>query len=159
MSELTFPFWTVFQILENRLSVAEALGFSEISRLGANRERLLHVLRENVRRLVEADALPQLHGRHRAVAPAAVHFIVNVEPAAGTSSWREPLALRFDGLSWRHGKDAVIVFLPMLGIEVLAARSEDLDIVVDTEIRAALARSQALTLPRLVMLQRVAHLH
>ncbi|HEV3115804.1 MAG TPA: AAA family ATPase, partial [Gemmataceae bacterium] len=158
MSELTFPFWAVFQVLENRLSLAEALGFPEVSRLGAGRDRLLHVLRENVRRLLEADALPRLHRRQRTTAPTAVQFVVRVEPEPRASGWREPLALRFDGLRWSHGKDAVIVFIPTLGIEVLAARSDDLNTLVESEIRSALTRGQALILPRLVMLQRVTHI-
>jgi ATP-dependent Clp protease ATP-binding subunit ClpA len=156
MAEFVFPVWILFQILENRLALAEALGFPEITRLGAGRWRLSKQVHRNVRRLIETAPLPSLHRRHLASEPRLTTVKITLEPPPGSLLWRTPLPLVFHVLRWSHGSDAELAFVPALGIEVVATRAAELEERLPGEIRAALARGPALTLPSLIALQRAA---
>lgn len=153
--DTTFPFWALYQRLDSGLVLAEALGFPEVSRLGADRRRMGDQLRRNVSRLLLEDTpLSALYRRHVGGEPAATTVAVPLDPVGPGAWWRGPLPLSFPVLTWDHG-GAALAFVPALGIEVVADARDALGARLPTEIRAALARAPALTLPYLVGLQRV----
>jgi ATP-dependent Clp protease ATP-binding subunit ClpA len=154
MSEIEIPAWTVLQRLD-RLVLGEALGFPEVSRLETVRRRVTEHLRRNLRRLIAAAPLSRLHRCHLGGEPVVTTVAVPLEPLAPNAWWREPLALSFPVLTWRHGDGAALAFVPALGIEVVADRPDELDARLPAEIRAALSRGSDLSLFNLVILQRV----
>jgi ATP-dependent Clp protease ATP-binding subunit ClpA len=154
MGEIDFPAWAVLQILDGGLVLAEAVGFPEVSRLGAGRERALRALRPNLARLVEESALAALHRRHPGGEPALITVEVPLAPATAAMRWRDELPLRFAAACWTHGEEAAVAFVPALGIYVLAEDLDGLRAKLPGEVRAALARGPELTLARLVALQR-----
>ncbi len=156
MNPITFPFGAVIQATGDGLLLAEALGFPEISRLAVDPNRLRRALQRNVRRIVEAAPTAGLLRRHVGGQPTVAGVDLTLEPPTGSILWREPLQLHFPVLRWSHGTDAEIAFVPALGIEVLAAKAEELDERLPREIRAALSRlGQAASLRGLAELQRV----
>ncbi len=156
MIETKFPCWVVFRRLDNGLVLAEALGFPEVSRLGADHRRLAEPVRRNLRRLLKEAPLSALYRRHVGGEPAVSAVSLALDPADPAAGWREPLPLSFPIITWDHG-GAALAFVPALGIEVVAESPATLSARLPTEIRAALARAPALTLPYLVGLQRVRH--
>jgi ATP-dependent Clp protease ATP-binding subunit ClpA len=154
MVEQNFPFWAVFQVLENRLLLARVLGFPEIARVGRNPQVLREKLQRDVRRIMEREALPRLYRRQLAGKPSIAKVGVPLAPADRSAFWREPLPLVFPTLCWTHGEDAALAWVPALDLEVAAGKTRDRDGGLEREIRAALSRSAALSLPRLVLLQR-----
>jgi ATP-dependent Clp protease ATP-binding subunit ClpA len=154
MTDFTIPVWAFFQVLENGLALAEALGFPEISRLGTDRDRLRERLGRNLRQLLEATPLAELHRRHISAEPVVRSVPLALEPPPNSVLWREPLPLAFPVLHWCHDASTTLAFVPALGIQVIAARPDELDRRLEDEIRSALARTQALSLRSLVDLQR-----
>jgi hypothetical protein len=65
MAEQPFGFWALLQILEDHTHLGEALLFPDITRYGANLDRLYETLQRNVRAQVEYLPLADLHRRRR----------------------------------------------------------------------------------------------
>ena len=155
MNPIAFPFCAIVQATADGLLLAEALGFPEVSRLAVDPSRLRRALQRNVRRIVEAAPTASLLRRHVGGKPTTAGVDLTLDPPTGSVLWREPLALHFPVLRWSHGADAEIAFVPALGIEVLAAKAEELDERLPREIRAALSRlGKAAGLREMVELQR-----
>jgi ATP-dependent Clp protease ATP-binding subunit ClpC len=149
-----FPVYAVYQRLDGGFVLAEGLGFPEISRLSMGLRPAREALRRNLRRILAREPLTALYRRFVSGAPTVSTVTVPLEPASPREGWREPLPLSFSVVTWDRG-DAVLAFVPALGIEVVADSAEELALQLPVEIRAALARGSALTLPRLIGLQRV----
>jgi ATP-dependent Clp protease ATP-binding subunit ClpA len=159
MSQLSFPIWAVYRHLENRLTLAEAVGFPEVLRLGRTRAALRRALERNLKRLVEGAPLAGLYRRHLSAAPQLDMERLLLDPPAVAALWREPLPLVFHLLWWAHPSRNVVAYLPALGIEVIAEDFDELKKRLPVEIRSALSRSQsAAALQKLVALQRVGKL-
>ncbi len=157
MSDIAFPTWAVYAMLENRLIVGEALTFPEISRLGLHRDRVQRSLRVNLQPLIERAPLASLFRRHLGGTPALSGVEIALEPPPGSVLWREPLPLHFPVLRWTHSTHLEIAYIPFLNVEVVAEDAERLLERLPVEVRAALSRGQlAATLPPLVRLQRAA---
>ncbi|TMQ31893.1 MAG: AAA family ATPase [Planctomycetota bacterium] len=158
MAEHTFPCWAVFQILENRFALAEVLGFPEAARLGMNKTRLAEHLRRNLRPLIEALPLSELYRRQMGGVPSACSVSLSLEPPQGSILWRGPLSLVFPVVRWSHASEAEVAFVPALGITVVAGKASQLEELLADELRMALARTDKLSLRRLIECQRAPHL-
>lgn len=155
--EFDFPYWSVGQVLENRLTLVEALAFPEITRLGGDPDLLDRHINANLCAILEATPLANLYRRHIAAPPTAGVVTLPLDPPQEARLWRVPLPLSFHLLRWSH-PDAEIAYVPALGIEVVA-RAADMEERLPVEIRAALARRAGpLGLRDLVFLQRVSKL-
>jgi ATP-dependent Clp protease ATP-binding subunit ClpA len=155
MTEIEFPAWAFFRRLDGGLILAGAVGFPEVLRLVPSRERGREELSRNLARLLGDAPLDSLSRRHPAGTPIVTTVSVPLEPADNAAGWRGPLPLHFTALTWEHGTEAAVAFLPDLGIDVLADRADARDARTPGEVRAALSRGPTLTLARLVGLQRV----
>src|SRR5438067_1190661 len=98
MDEIAFPFWIVFQLLDDRFVLAEAVGFPDISRLGERFQRATDHLRRNVKPILEKLPLAALFRRHIRAEPEPGRCRLELVPATGSVLWREPLSLAFDYL-------------------------------------------------------------
>ena len=103
MVETSFPFWVVFQRFDNRLVVAESLGFPEVSRLGGDRRRVGNHLLRNLRRLLVESPLADLYRRHVGAEPVATEVALRLDPVGAGAAWRDPLPLSFPVVTWDHG--------------------------------------------------------
>ncbi len=145
----------IIRTLENRTHLAEALLFPAVSRYGSRPERLREALEGNVRRIVAALPPGEVYRRRPPGLVEAGAVSLTLEPPPRSLAWREPVELTFPVVRWSHGGEAHLAYVPALGIEVLAARPEDLDTLLPAHIRAALLRTRAaISLRQLVWLQR-----
>jgi ATP-dependent Clp protease ATP-binding subunit ClpA len=156
MADFEFPVWSVRQVLDHRLLLAEGLGYHEVARLGCKKERVHDHLRRNLKRLIEATPLAALYRRQIGEAPTVERVEVMLDQSPDKGLWREPLTLHFPIVRWRHPSGTELAFVPALGIEVVANRETKLFKQLDAEIRMALERGRELTLSRLVACQRAA---
>src|SRR5262245_37519573 len=139
MSQLSFPIWAVYRHLENRLTLAEAVGFPEVLRLGRTRAALRRALERNLKRLVEGAPLAGLYRRHLSAAPQLDMERLLLDPPAVAALWREPLPLVFHLLWWAHPSRNVVAYLPALGIEVIAEDFAELKQRLPVELRSGLS--------------------
>jgi ATP-dependent Clp protease ATP-binding subunit ClpA len=157
--DIDFPYWSVWQVLENRLALVEVLAFPERARLGGSVPALRQQLELNLKAIIEATPLAELHRRHCAGAPTADSVVLTLEAPLDSVQWRTPAVLTFSIVRWSHAS-AEIAFIPVLGIEVIADRPDELHARLPDEIRASLARRpRPPTLRDLVALDRVVKLH
>jgi ATP-dependent Clp protease ATP-binding subunit ClpA len=137
------------------LLLAEGLLFPEVCCLDAREPRVRVTLRDAVKHVVEEMPPVELHRRAVAGEPAVGEVTVELEPPARSVAWAEPVTLRFHVVRWRHGEDAFVAFVPALGIEVAAAKEDELDRLVPEHVRFALRREKvAGSLYRLALLGR-----
>ena len=122
--------------------VAEALGFPEFLGIEADADRLHGALRSLAREILSKSAPLDVHRRVIAATPTSGSLTVSIKPPKPSPAWREPIDLTLDVLRWRHGDDAAIAYVPALGIEVVAARDDALDPLVEQHVRVALAREK-----------------
>src|SRR5439155_24879466 len=85
-----------------------------------------------------------------------VEVTVSLPPPPKFPAWREELSLTFPALRWKHGNEAHLAYVPALGLEVAAAKAEELEKLLPKEIKLALIRvKDSASLRRMVELQRV----
>src|SRR3954471_22451220 len=121
--------------------VGGALFFDEVQALHAKPERLAAIVRSLAKEILSKTAPLDLHQRVAGATPELTHLLLPLDPPKRSLAWSQPITLRLDVLRWRHGEEAWIAHLPALGIEVVAAREEQLDELLPQHARVALARS------------------
>jgi ATP-dependent Clp protease ATP-binding subunit ClpA len=155
----------VVQPLENGLLLAAALLFPEFTCAGDDADALAERLAEHAERLLRQLPPEELYRRFLTDRPVIGGMSLSVEPAVRSPAWQKPVELRFAVLRWTHAAptdtaeepppEAVLAYVPALGIEVLAKRPADLDRMLESHVRAALTRRRAgESLGQLVWLQR-----
>jgi ATP-dependent Clp protease ATP-binding subunit ClpA len=154
MAGYTFYLTTLLQVLENDTVLAEALFFPEVSCLGEEADELVEALTGNARRVVKDLAPGELSRRHGCEPVENGHVPVLLEPPPGSEAWREPITLSLPVVRWSHATDAHLAFVPALGIEVVAPTMEERERLLPIHIRAAILRTQARALRRLIALER-----
>lgn len=155
MPKQDFAIITIVQTLENDTFLAESLFFSEVSRFGDDLKRVLEAGRLNAAAIVESQRLSELYQRRLGDLPVVSEIVIEIEPPSRSPFWRSPVGMRFHTLNWRHGAETVIVYVPVLGIEIVIKENEATEKIIADEIRAHLLRTKAATtLGRLLWLQR-----
>jgi ATP-dependent Clp protease ATP-binding subunit ClpA len=169
MPEHNIELAAVIQPLEGNVLLAEALLFPEFSCAGDEPELLEEQLAEHARRLLQSLPPAELYRRFLTQAPEAGTLSLTVEPPTRTPAWQKPIDLTFPVLRWSHAApppdgppaeqppppEAVLAYVPALGIEVIARRAEELDRLLEAHVRAALMRQRlGGSLERLVWLHR-----
>jgi ATP-dependent Clp protease ATP-binding subunit ClpC len=121
--------------------VGGALFFEEVLAIHAKPERLAAIVRGLAKQILSKTAPLEVHRRVAGATPELTHLILPLDPPKKSLAWTQPITLRLDVLRWRHGEEAWIAHLPALGIEVVAAREEQLDELIPQHARVALARA------------------
>jgi ATP-dependent Clp protease ATP-binding subunit ClpC len=156
MPHQELPLIFVTQRLDGELRLGEALWFPEVMAMHEQGDRLGSILRRLVKEILSEAAPIDVHRRMAGQTPAISQVLVSLKPAKKSVAWTESIDLRFDVLRWQHGQEGWIGFVPALGIQVVAAREEQLDELIPRHIRVALARTRAAErLFDLVQLERV----
>ncbi len=121
--------------------------FPELSELGPARSRIRQRLARNAARILADTPISEIHRRLLGTMPASGEVTVNLEPPERGSdrcvfsAWRTTAPLRFHYVFWDHGAEAVVACVPVLDIEVVCRRREDLPRLLQSEILFALRRS------------------
>jgi ATP-dependent Clp protease ATP-binding subunit ClpC len=160
MPEYTFRLTAIFQTFEDDTHIAEALFFPEFSRFGASLKKLEDALRESASRISEeapekAIALT-LHRRHYTGESELGEVQVIINPPPKSLAWRNPVELTFSIVRFMQGDDAVIAYVPALGIEIIGKDIEALNSQIATQIHAHLLRlKQTTSLGKLMWFERI----
>ncbi len=144
MPKYDFPLQVITQELDDGTFLAEALFFPGVSRFGSDPARLERALGEQVRDIIENDLTPiEIHRRSTCLDLRVEAITVVVDPPTRSRAWKTPCTLRVPVLTWTHGADAYLAYVPALRIEVLAGSAADRAAMLPRHILAALARREA----------------
>ena len=143
MPTIPFRIAALSQEVDDRLFLSEALLFPEISRLAGDAARSRKKLKQQIAKTLKNAGVEELY-RRRLSAPLEIGEVrITLQPPGGSIIWRKPVRLRFEYVAWRHGDDAVVAFVPDLGIEVIVNDQRSLGAQVADEARSALTRRGA----------------
>src|SRR5258707_1300127 len=134
MPQLTFPFHAIWQELENGLILGEALLFPDLSRLARDRDRAGHRLSQNLALRLPKEPLGELYRHSAPEAVEVVEVSVSLSAPPKFPAWRDELTLTFPVVRWKHGNEAHLAYVPALGLEIAAAKAEELDQLLPKEI-------------------------
>ena len=123
--------------------LGEALFFPEVTCLSDSAQDLRNLVTENSLALLPKVPNLELARRLAALEPELILIDVTVEPAEQNRIWREKVTLKIPAIRWQQSRDVFIVYLPSLGIEVLANKEEELPQLVEDQVRLALFRLKA----------------
>ncbi|MDA0814103.1 MAG: AAA family ATPase, partial [Verrucomicrobia bacterium] len=100
---------------------------------------------------------PEELTRRQVPAEGVKPLSISVEVAplqANDAAWRTPISFRIEGVQWEQ-PDALIAYLPALGIEIVASDASKFEQMIEEHVRSTLTRYGALqSLLRLALLQR-----
>lgn len=151
----TFRLTAVFQTFENDTHIAEALFFPDVSRFGANLEKLEAALKDNASQLSEATSALALYRRHYTGEAEIGEAKVIINPPPKSLAWRQPVELTFAVVRFPQGEDALIAYIPALGIEITGKDLEELNEQIPLQIHAHLLRlKKSTSLGKLMWLER-----
>ncbi|MCE9563236.1 MAG: AAA family ATPase [Planctomycetes bacterium] len=155
-SEVVFPVGLVYRKVGPGAVLAEALFYPELSRLAANRGLAGNATRRNLIDLVPKLKPADLIRRRRATDARELPFTLILEPPRVNEAWRDPIELTFHAVVWDHPRPiteppqvgvkptpkpgAVLARVVELGIEIIAAATDDLIAVLRRETLSALRR-------------------
>ncbi len=157
MPALPFRVETVDLTLDDGGRLLLPLFYPEVSAIGRNLERLTDEIHRGVAWIVANDGPVTLYRRRPTEAPQVRQVRIELDSPHTDVCWTQPVELVFHVITWAHGEDAVIAYVPALDIEVVAEDEEQLQKLLPSHIRFALMRQKATaSLRPLVWLQRVA---
>jgi ATP-dependent Clp protease ATP-binding subunit ClpC len=139
--EVDFPLGFLHQRLDSRLVLSECLFHTDLSRLGATRERAIDALRRNLEEVLPKLPQDELFRRRLGTTATPRWVVLTLDPPRKLEAWREPVRLRFPVVVWEHGTEATLARVPGLDVEVIAPNLEELDERLEPEIVAALRRA------------------
>ena len=148
--------------LGDDLALVECHGFPEVSSVGESAGRAAVGLRVKVTALLEdAAAAPtaSLHRRLPGKDARVAQIGLTLVPARRRADWRQPVELRFDYITWTEAEDLHLAFVPVLGVQVIAAKADQIAGRVEAHVRLVLVdRVKRVTLSRLAISQMVCSL-
>ncbi len=139
------------------LFLHELLFFPEFTSFGTKLPRLQTSAKVLAKDAVGRQDLTGLGGRTLPGTVETGTLTLLIKPGKREEAhWGEPLELRLPILTWRHGNEAAVAYVPALGIEVVASRAERLPEMLESHGQFALRRlSLARSILELARLQRM----
>ena len=134
--------------------------FPELSALGRKRKRMRQRLAGNAANVLAETHASHIHRRQLGDVPETGDLTVTLEPPGRKdgsrvlSAWQEPVPLRLHYLTWKHGNEAEVAYVPALDIEVVCGKGQELSELLEHEILFALRRNNYGT-----SLEHLCHLH
>ncbi|WP_395749494.1 AAA family ATPase [Prosthecobacter sp.] len=157
MPAQTFHVQAVTLSLGDDLELVESHGFPTVSSLGDKAGRAAVGLRSKIGSLLaDAEAVPasSLHRRMTGKDARVEHITLMLEPTKKRADWKAPVELRFDYITWTEADDLYLAFVPVLGVQVIAAKPEQIPARVEAHVRLTLVdRVKRVSLKQLVLSQ------
>jgi ATP-dependent Clp protease ATP-binding subunit ClpC len=157
MPDQTFNVQAVTLSFGDDLELVECHGFPTVSSLGDKAGRAAVGLRSKIQSLLrDAEAVPasSLHRRMTGKDARVEQVTLTLEPTKKRADWKEPLELRFDYITWTEADDLHLAFVPVLGVQVITAKPEQIAARVEAHVRLTLVdRVKKVSLKQLVLSQ------
>jgi hypothetical protein len=132
------------QFLDSDTSwLGEALCFPEITTADTTPDDVAEILLENVARLLPEVSGLHLWQRMQAGPIETLTLSLPIDPAERSVLWRELLQVTLYDVRWQKSADLHLMFLPSLGIEVVANTHEELSRLAEDQVRMELVRRKA----------------
>lgn len=158
MAEIIYPYTIVSQEFSDNPAVflIEALRFPDYRLLdNTTREATDSILTIQLEKLIVSSHGSDLHRQIHVGEILCWNLELVVEPPVRSRAWREAFRLNLPVLQWQQGKQLFIVYVPSLGIEILANDARELRRLTQEQVEAQLFRSGAIAgLSKLVSLSR-----
>ncbi|HCN30707.1 MAG TPA: hypothetical protein DIT64_18665 [Verrucomicrobiales bacterium] len=162
MPERTIHVQAVALVLGDDLELVECHGFPEVSSLGDKAGRAAVGLRSKITALLkdpEAVPAPTLHRRVTGKDARVERMTLTLEAPKKRADWKMPVELSLDYLTWTEADDLHLAFIPVLGVQVIAAKAEQIPERVEAHARLSLVdRVKRVTLAGLARTQIVREL-
>ncbi|MGV3663907.1 MAG: AAA family ATPase [Prosthecobacter sp.] len=162
MPDQTFHVQAVTLGLGDDLELVECHGFPEVSSLGGRAGRGAVGLRSKVKSLVEDQEFMPATTLHRRVTgkdARVAQLTLTLEAPKKRADWTAPVELRLDYITWTEADDLHLAFVPVLGVQVMAGKAEQIPERVEAHVRLDLVeRAKYVTLKRLADTQVVREL-
>lgn len=143
--------------LGDDLELVECHGFPEVSSLGDKAGRAAVGLRCKIAALLkDSEAVPAttLHRRATGKDARVEQMMLTLEAPQKRADWRTPVELRLDYLTWAEADDLHLAFIPLLGVQVIAEKAEQLAERVEAHARLSLVDCvKRVSLARLARMQ------
>lgn len=145
MPQISISIHVITQVFEddNNCQLGEALFFPDVTCLDDSLDGVRNLVAENVLVLLSDVPNAELSQRMIPNSPERFDVQLQIEPAERDRIWKEPLTLNLPTLKWQQAQDAAVVYIPSLGIEVLANKVDDLPRLIEDQVRLALFRTKA----------------
>ncbi len=154
MPGVSFQLPVVISRLENDHCLGTVLLLPQVVAYQDELRRVQQDLLRCATRLLPELPLLDLH-RYRSVSDVTVREIEIDVPPPPARWWSGALPLRLHAVCWNHLETVSIAYLPVLDIEVVVSRGEDLNRIIADHARAALMRNNVIgSLRDLIWLQR-----
>lgn len=135
--------------------------FPELSALGRQRSRMRDRLARNAAKVLDDAPAQEIYRRQLGEPAIADQITLTLQPPGRKdgshllSAWQKEVKICFHYLTWKHGNEATIAYVPALDIEVVCGKGQDLAELLEHEILFALRRNNlATSLEHLCYLQR-----
>ena len=128
MPQINVKIHVITQTFEdgNKSCLSEALFFPEVTCLDDELDDVQNVVTENVLSLLAHVPNSDLSNRLQGVSPELFRVQLDVDPAERSRCWKESVTLELQAIKWQQSSDATVVYIPSLGIEILANKAADL---------------------------------
>ena len=120
--------------------LTEILLWPELLTFGNRLKTVRRQQQELAELLLKREDPSYVHERQVPGEPNAGEVTIELHPPHPSSTWREPVRLRFDLVEWQHDTTTVI-YVPELGIEVIASDPKEIPTMLEEHIRTAILRS------------------
>lgn len=148
--------------LENDTVMAESSSIPELSCAGNTPREAFNRLKRGTIKFAQRLSRLELTRRDTAAAAVLEYLTLTLEPPVRTPAWVAPISAKFAIAIWPHENDGWVVWVPVLGIQILGRSEAEVRQRVESHIKAAIARESAswtsdaegICLPRLSELQR-----
>ncbi|NNE93833.1 MAG: AAA family ATPase, partial [Verrucomicrobiales bacterium] len=146
MRDLFVDFLTITQTFERNSEggeqlYGEVLFFPEVATFGNRKKDIAKIQESIVQKILENAEGDELQRRFLPESGVEVDTVtVELEASERSVNWREPLQLQFGILTWEHGTDAKIGYVPGLQIEVVATDAGKFEELLKDHILFALNR-------------------
>lgn len=127
--------------LGDDLELVECHGFPEVSSLSDKSGRAAVGLRSKIAALLEdpeSVTATTLHRRVTGKGARVEQMTLSLEAPKRRADWQMPVELRFDYLTWSEADDLHLAFVPILGVQVMAAKAEQVAERVEAHVRLSL---------------------
>lgn len=135
------------------LVLVRPVGFPDIAVAAGRQERAVAAARRKVTRTCRQRIGSELVESLVRGRPEMEKSSVEIAPPRRSLAWREPFEIEFDRVTWRQDDSLVVAYVPALDLTVVATPQADLDGLVGEQIRSAIRRHDAWSLPGLAAMR------
>ncbi len=128
-------------------SLVRPIGFPEIALASGSEASAVHAVCRHVAKTCRDYTGGDLVGRMIRGPVQQASITVEIPPPKKSNQWRETIAVRFDTFVWQQDAALIVTYIPAVNLTVVASPQTDVERLLGEQIRSAIRRSDAWSLP------------